>query len=262
MATVLSELLEFELEKFKQRYILQLMLSNLLTWKPSSKLAKRMLSQAREGYAKGLVNDIQFVRLARHFPLADEANRALLAEVDAVGRKSGLVITGAYPTIPARIALDLYTANQSLRGLLPFAMPVRLGKSRAQYSALESVSIEMLTRRRDDSIAIQTIITAFRAAKGLDDHGNVSELADQIISNVADNRVYQFFDFVADSPHYPRSKAIELVDLACERLKKNHSVNLFRFQEFLKAKLDSRQSRLDDPAICERLSLPNALILR
>jgi hypothetical protein len=204
---------------------------------------------------EGLISDRRFLFAARSLPLEDPTFSDALQTVNKIGQNRGIELFGS--AFPARSAIDLLKQNPSLRGLLPFVLPMRGTRGRTQYTALQRLPAEFFEYCSDDKPAIKALVFVLRTAKGMEDQVSVEDLIERLLNDVPKNRLIHVTEFISSSPYFADDKAIKLVDLLCERMRRQDAARFSRLQTTLKSKLDSRHSRLNEVSVCSALSLPS-----
>jgi len=130
-------------------------------------------------------------------------------------------------------------------------------KGRAQYTALSALPHEFLFDVPGDSPPIRMLALVLRTAQGLEEKISIGDLSEIILREVPRIRWVYVLEFISNSPHVAEDRAINLLELCCEKIKRHDLARFARIQTLLKSKLDSRRSRLNETALCTLLSLPS-----
>ena len=224
----------------------------------SSYFSKDLARALNDGFANGLITDRQFLRISRTLPLHEDDLSPTLLNIDSIGRDNGAAFFGIPSTLSPTVAYELFVANPNLRGLLPFTLPNRGGRSALLYPLLNSLPNEAFSLQVSDSDKLRLLVKIFRWANGMTEISELDTLVNDILHEVPAGRSLSLLNFICNSPSTSKEMAIQLLDKACAICLSFKPSRLAPFQMALKSKLDSRHSRMSDRAICDAMSLPHA----
>src|SRR5207244_4090070 len=121
---------------------------------------------------------------------------------------------------PSRVAIELLNQDPTLRGLLPFVLPMRSSRGRGQYTALQRLPTEFFDYVSGDNAAIEILVFVLRTAKGMEEQISVGDLSEKILNEVPRIRWIYVLEFISNSPFFAEDRAIRLLELCCDLMRR------------------------------------------
>jgi hypothetical protein len=208
-------------------------------------------------FKAGSVSRTRLVSLARSLPKQPELRGEAVEALEKVGREEGANLSLESTTWTPDEYLKEFIRDNSLRGLLPFLLPIPRGKMEAQHGYIKRIPKIAFESMPDDTVPIQGSVAQLRLFAGYCTEADVAGLVETIAAATRPGRWANALLTILRSALVPNPLAISVLNAAFERAHKlNDTRQLWRIAGALKSKLDTRPSRLRDSAIAHELDLP------